>query len=995
MKNKGLVIFITLVLTLTCVYQLSFTWMARKFEAKAKTFATKNGVYDGEKYRTYIDSLGRKPLLNLGFVKKDYFQCKDNELKLGLDLQGGMNVILEVSKGDVIKTLAGAQNAKDAQMAAAINQSESDYQANGGDFVDLFVKNYKSASNGKSIVNLFVNRDNKRITSNSSESDVIAYLKSELKDKSDNTRQVIEARLNQGNIAQPNVQEMEGGRISVELPGVDNPKRIRALLEESAKLEFWNVYGNNTKNGYEGLNKIYNPMNAAYAQKLRLNKGLSSEDSSKLAAINNMTDSMARDSARKDFDKKVAAKDSSQYPFAEAGLFPLQDEKGQVFESSVLARAPKESMAKISKMLADEYVLNALPKDVHFAWSAKPESEESQVYHLYALKAGKDGKAALGSGEENIIADAIATSNSMTSQIEVSMTMTQQAALQWKNITKAAAVKNDFIAIVLDNKVFSAPRVNEEIPGGQSSISGGFNNQEANDLANVLKAGKLPAPAKIIAEDVVGPTLGQESITKGMNSLIIGFIAVVILMLLYYNRGGLIATVAVFMNVFFIIGILASYGAALTLPGIAGVVLTIGMAVDANVLIYERIKEELREGKLLKNAVANGFKAAFSSIMDGNITTLLAGFIMTFVGAGPVYGFAIVLIIGILTSLFTAILISRILIERRTEKGKDVSFSNSYSKNLMIGANYNFIGNRKKFYFLSSAIIVIGLGTLIMRGGLSSGIDFKGGYGYTVQLDKNLKAEQIKATLDKNLANSSNEVKTIGNEGRFKITTTYRINETKLSADSVEKDVIVALAEFKATDASILNSAKVGPTVANDIRTKSMWVIIVSVIVIFIYIIIRFKNIGFAVGAIIALIHDVVMVFAIFALLDGIVPFALEIDQTFIGAILTIVGYSINDSVVIFDRIRENMTEFKSETNRAKIINDSINQTLSRTIMTSMTVLVVVLILFLFGGPALKGFSLALLIGVFMGSYSTICIAAPIVLDLFREKKTKSTVATA
>ncbi|MES2616891.1 MAG: protein translocase subunit SecDF [Bacteroidota bacterium] len=996
MKNKGLVIFITIVLTLTCVYQLSFTWMAKKFEAKAKVFATKGGVYDGEKYRTYIDSLGRKPLLNLGFVKKDYFQCKDNELKLGLDLQGGMNVILEVSKGDVIKTLAGDQNAKDPSLNAAINQSEIDYQANGGDFIDIFAKNYRKTSNNKSIVSLFVNRDNKRITLSSSENDVINYLKAELKDKSDNTRQVIEARLNQGNISQPNIQSLEGGRISVELPGVDNPKRIRNLLEQSARLEFWQVYGNNTKSNYEGLNKIYKPMNAAYAQKLRMTKGSSSEDSAKLKTIAAIVDSTARDSAQKAFVKEQNAKDSSNFPFAEAGLFPLQDEKGNVIESSILARAPKESMTKVIKMLEDEVVLNAIPKDVHFAWSAKPESEENQVYLLYALKASKDGKAALGSGEENIIADAAPNSNSISGQIEVTMSMTQQAATQWKNITKAASMKNDFIAIVLDNKVFSAPRVNEEIPNGNSSISGGFNLQEANDLSNVLKAGKLPAPAKIIAEDVVGPTLGQESITKGMNSLIVGFIAVVILMLLYYNRGGLIATVAVFMNVFFIIGILASYGAALTLPGIAGVVLTIGMAVDANVLIYERIKEELREGKLLRSAVSNGFKAAFSSIMDGNITTLLAGFIMTFVGAGPVYGFAIVLIIGILTSLFTAILISRILIERRTEKGLNVSFSNTYSKNLMVGAAYNFIGNRKKFYILSSAIIIIGLSVMVAKGGLSSGIDFKGGYGYTVQLDKNLNAEEIKAAMDKNLPGSSNEIKTIGSDGRFKIVTTYRINETKLSADSVENEIIAALAPFKATDASILNSSKVGPTIASDIRTKSMWVIILSVIVIFIYIIIRFKNIGFAVGAIIALIHDVLMVFAIFALLEDIVPFALEIDQTFIGAILTIIGYSINDSVVIFDRIRENMNEFKSEHDKGKIINDAINQTLSRTIMTSLTVLVVVLILFLFGGPALKGFSLALLIGVFMGSYSTICIAAPIVLDLFREKKVSTKdVATA
>jgi len=986
MKNKGLVIFITIVLALTCIYQLSFTWKARSFEAKAKAFATKGGVYDGEKYRTYLDSLGRKPLLDIGITKKDYFQCKDAELKLGLDLQGGMNVILEVSKGEVVKTLAG-QAQKNPALISAIAKSEQDYQKGGGDFVDLVVSNLKSDAPNTTLSSLFVNRDNPQLKSNSSENDIIAYLKRELKSKADNTRQVIEARLNSGNISQPNIQQLDGGRISVELPGVDNPKRIRALLEQSARLEFWEVYGNNPKNQFEGYKKVYEPMNAAYAQKLRLTKGASSEDSAKLKEIAAMADSTARDSAQKAFVKAQNAKDSSKYPFAEAGLVPLLDQKGSIVESSILARAPKELMTKINKMLEDPIVLNAIPKDVRFAWSAKPESEEIEVYQLYALRATKDGKSALGSGEENIIADAFATNSANTGEVEVSMSMTQQASKLWKNITKKAATNSDFIAIVLDNKVFSAPRVNGEIPNGNSSISGSFSVEEATDLANVLKAGKLPAPATIIAEDVVGPTLGAESIKKGLNSFIIGFGAVLVLMLLYYKRGGLIATIAVFANIFFIIGILASYGAALTLPGIAGIVLTIGMAVDANVLIYERIKEELRNGRSMKLSVSQGFSAAFSSIIDGNLTTLIAAIIMTFVGAGPVYGFAIILIIGILTSLFTSIFITRILIERRTEKGKDVSFSNSFTKDLMLNANFDFIGKRKRFYAISTIIIVIGFAVLIKKGGLSAGIDFKGGYGYVMQLETGLQAENVKAALDKGLPNSSNEVKTIGTEGRYKIVTTYKINEASVNADIIEEDVIKALAPFKATKDSILSSSEVGPTVASDIRTKSMWVVIVSIIAIFIYIIIRFKNIGFAVGAIIALLHDVLMVFAIFALLEDFVPFALEMDQNFIGAVLTIIGYSINDTVVIFDRIRENLNEFKSEHDKGKIINSAINQTMSRTIMTSVTVFVVVLVLFLFGGLALKGFSLALLIGVISGSYSTIFIACPIVLDLFKKDK--------
>jgi SecD/SecF fusion protein len=986
MKNKGLIIFIAVVFALTCTYQLSFTWVVKKFEAKAKTFATKNGVYDAGAYRNYIDSLGNKPLLNLGIIKRDYFECKESELKLGLDLQGGMNVVLEVNKGEVVKTLAG-QNKIDKDLIEAVRLSEITYKKSGGDFVDIFAQNFKSIAPTKSLSALFANRDNKRITSTSSDNEVINYLKNELKDKSDNTRQIIEARLNAGNVSQPNVQELDGGRISVELPGVDNPSRIRALLEQSARLEFWQVYGNNPKNQFAGYKKIYEPMNAAYAAKLRLSKGYSEEDSNKLKSIALITDSLKRDTAQKAFMAEKNAKDSSKFPFAEVGLVPLQDQSGNIGESSILARAPKTAMTKINKMLQDEYVLKALPKDVRFVWSAKPESISDQIYDLYALKANKDGVASMGSGEENIIADAFATNNQTTGQVEVSMSMTQQAAREWKDLTRFAAQTNDFIAIALDNKVFSAPRVNEEIPSGNSSITGGFSVTEANDLANILKAGKLPAPADIVAEDVVGPTLGAESIKKGMNSLIVGFITVLVLMLFYYQRGGIIATIAVFANVFFIISILASYGAALTLPGIAGIVLTIGMAVDANVLIYERIKEELRDGKILRNAVANGFAMAFSSIIDGNLTTLIAAIIMTFVGAGPVYGFAIILIIGIITSLFTSIFISRLLIERRVNKGLDVTFSNKWTANLMINASYDFISRRKRFYLLSASIIVIGFSVLLFKGGLSTGIDFKGGYGYQMQLASGLQAEDIKAALDKGLPESSNEVKTIGSEGRYKIVTTYKINTPNVNADLIEDDVIAALAPFKATKANILSSAEVGPTIASNIRTKSMWVVIASIIAIFIYIIIRFKNIGFAVGAIIALIHDVLMVFAIFALLKDIVPFPLEMDQNFIGAILTIIGYSINDTVVIFDRIRENMNEYRSENDKAKIINIAINQTLSRTIMTSVTVIVVILVLFLFGGAALKGFSLALLIGVIMGSYSTIFIASPIVLDLFKKDK--------
>lgn len=981
MKNKGLVIFIAVVLALTCVYQLSFTYVARKFETKARVFATKDGKVDAEKYRTYIDSLGNKELLNLGFVKRNYFKCKDAELKLGLDLQGGMNVILEVSKGDVLATLAGA-NKKQTDVSSAIKNAEIQYKKSGGDFVEIFADKLKEISPNRTLASVFVTRENKQITNTSTDNQVKDYLKAELKSKSDNTRQVIEARLNQGNISQPNIQELEGGRISVELPGVDNPKRIRTLLEQSAKLEFWEVYGNNPKSQFEAYTKIYEPLNKIIAQKIRAQKGII-VDSAKIKEIAAIADSTARDSAQKLYDTQLAAADSSATPLADAGLFPYTNGQN-IAEGPVFGIASKAAMNKVNKLIQDEQILTKLPKNLRFAWAAEPLMKDGDVYALYALKASREGTAALGSGEENIIADALATTSTTSGQVEVNMTMTNMASKAWKTITTNN--QGNFIAIVLDNKVFSAPVVNDPITGGVSSISGSFSVEEASDLANVLKAGKLPAPAQIVAEDVVGPTLGKESIRQGLNSFIIGLMAVVFLMIFYYNRAGVIAVIAVLLNIFFIIGILASYGAALTLPGIAGIVLTLGMAVDANVLIYERIREELREGKSLKSSVTNGFKAALSSIIDGNLTTLLAGIIMTFVGAGPVYGFAITLIIGIISSMFTAILISRILIERRLNADKDVTFDRPATKNIFIDADYNFIGNRKKFYIVSSIVIIIGMSALFIKGGLSSGIDFKGGYGYQMQLQPG-KRDAIKAALDKSLVGSSNEVKTIGSEGRYKIVTTYKINENNISSDSIEADVIKALSSFNASKASLLSSSEVGPTIASNIRTKSTWVVIASLLVIFIYIIIRFKKVGFAMGATIAVIHDVLMVFAIFALLDGIVPFALEIDQAFIAAILTVVGYSINDSVVVFDRIREYMANYKTESNLGKLINDAINQTLSRTIMTSGTTLIVILCLFLFGGAALKGFSLALLIGIGIGTYSSICIAAPIVLDLGKKKK--------
>mgnify|MGYP000023199480 FL=1 len=1005
MKTNKTIVGFSIVLALACLFQLSFTWKAQGFEKEAKAFAAKAAEKGGdnkEAYRRYIDSLGNQEIYSVGIAGFTYFECKQREINLGLDLRGGMNVILEVDKGAVVKVLSN--DSKDRDLNRAIDEANVAVRDNGADFVKAFVASFKKNSPSRNMANLFAKGNKGVIQSNSSEGEVLNYLDVETKSAVDRVYEVVEKRINQSNVTQPTIQKIDGGRISVELPGVDNPRRMEELVEKSAKLEFYEVYGNDgqRRDGTRILNALYkaSKMSAAPVTEVPDSASMDSGLVNAAAAPVALATPAATTTAAVADSPKVADNKKKDAKKDEANGSPLAKvlkSFGNDGPGSAIAVVKKADRAVLGKMLEDERYTSVLRvENAKVAYSAKPrdfnadgkEAVNSDEYFVYFLKLDRDGNAALSAEDDNIISDA-RVNTSPTGELEVSMEMTAKAGTQWAQVTGRNIGK--YIAVVLDDRVYSAPVVNQKTSGGNSQISGNFDIREANDLANVLKAGKLPAPAKIVASEQVGASLGQDSIDRGLNSLLFGFITTILFMVLYYSRAGWMAIVAVLGNVFLIMGVLASMGAALTLPGMAGIILTVGMAVDANVLIYERIKDELAAGKGMKTAIADGFKHAMSAIVDSNITTLLAGFILTFAGAGPAYGFAIILVIGIFSSMFTALFITRLLLDRRADKGLEISFDAPWNKSFLKNSNIDFVSNRKKYYMASGFVILVGLIAFISKGGINTGIDFKGGYSYVVQFDasKKYQTEDIKVALDNAMKGSSNEVKTFGNQGQFRLVTTYMIDaQGQEGRDSVRTAVLTALKGFKLADGDpILSSSKVGAAIATSTRDKSAFLVILTVVGIFLYIVFRFRSIAYGMGATVALIHDVLVVLSFFAILDGVVPFPTDFDQNLIAALLTLLGYSINDTVIVFDRIREFLTSKRVDRNDEALINTAINDTLSRTIITSATVFVVVLILFLFGGDALKGFSLALLIGVVVGTYSSICIATPIVVDFSSKKK--------
>ena len=994
MQNKGALKFLAIVLAIACAYQLSFTFVTRHVENQAARYAAGDPV----KEQNYLDSVKSQPVYNLGFVKFNYKECKEKEINLGLDLRGGMNVMLEISVEDVIRALSN--DSKDPIFNQALAQAREDQKNSTSDYITLFASAYEKLSNGGKLSYIFNTPELREvITSASTNEQVIAVLREQAESAIANSFNVLRNRIDRFGVTQPNIQRLENsGRILVELPGVKEPERVRKLLQGTASLEFWATYENNEiYPALEQANAVIRGLKEA-GEIADTTAKVETADSSAAQAATDSPALLAKlDSTAVADTAAVQAQDTAafeaQFPLF-AKLHPMVDEQGQIYGGPVIGRAMSFDTAAVNRYMQLPQVKALLPRDIKLFWGVKSADPAGTVYDLYAIKANtRDGKAPLDGG---VVTEAREEYSQHGAAAEVSMVMNATGARTWARMTADNIGRS--IAIVLDGYVYSAPRVNGEIEGGRSSITGQFTIQEAKDLANVLKSGKLPAPARIIQDTVVGPSLGQESINAGMMSFILAFILVLIYMVFYYHTAGMVAGIALICNLFFLLGVLVSFGAVLTLPGIAGIVLTMGMAVDANVIIYERVKEELRAGKGLALSLKEGFKNAMSAIIDGNLTTLITGIVLFIFGTGPVQGFATTLIIGILTSLFCAIFITRLIFSAMLNKGKNIRFSNRYTENCLAHTHVNFISMRKISYIISGLLILATVVSLATRG-LRFGGDFSGGRAFVVRFDQPVTANEVRSALHPVFEGTSYEVKQFGKENQMRIVTQYKYDD---AGDNVTAEIEGMLykalaplmaqqltqAEFQTTQTSpygIISSDKVGPSVAHDITVNSFIAVLFSLIAIGLYIIVRFKRWQWGVGSVISLAHDALITIGIFSLLYGILPFTMDVDQSFIAAILTIIGYSINDKVVIFDRIREYQTLYPKRSIRDNI-NNAINSTLARTVNTSGTTFVVLLAIFLFGGEVIRGFIFALMFGVVIGTYSSVFVATPIAYDLFSKK---------
>lgn len=994
MQNKGALKFLAIVLAIACAYQLSFTFVTRHVENQAARYAAGDPV----KEQNYLDSVKSQPVYNLGFVKFNYKECKEKEINLGLDLRGGMNVMLEISVEDVIRALSN--DSKDPIFNQALAQAREDQKNSTSDYITLFASAYEKLSNGGKLSYIFNTPELREvITPASTNEQVIAVLREQAESAIANSFNVLRNRIDRFGVTQPNIQRLENsGRILVELPGVKEPERVRKLLQGTASLEFWATYENNEiYPALEQANAVIRGLKEA-GEIADTTAKVETADSSAAQAATDSPALLAKlDSTAVADTAAVQAQDTAafeaQFPLF-AKLHPMVDEQGQIYGGPVIGRAMSFDTAAVNRYMQLPQVKALLPRDIKLFWGVKSADPAGTVYDLYAIKANtRDGKAPLDGG---VVTEAREEYSQHGAAAEVSMVMNATGARTWARMTADNIGRS--IAIVLDGYVYSAPRVNGEIEGGRSSITGQFTIQEAKDLANVLKSGKLPAPARIIQDTVVGPSLGQESINAGMMSFILAFILVLIYMVFYYHTAGMVAGIALICNLFFLLGVLVSFGAVLTLPGIAGIVLTMGMAVDANVIIHERVKEELRAGKGLALSLKEGFKNAMSAIIDGNLTTLITGIVLFIFGTGPVQGFATTLIIGILTSLFCAIFITRLIFSAMLNKGKNIRFSNRYTENCLAHTHVNFISMRKISYIISGLLILATVVSLATRG-LSYGVDFSGGRAFVVRFDQPVTANEVRSALHPVFEGTSYEVKQFGKENQMRIVTQYKYDD---AGDNVTAEIEGLLykalaplmaqqltqAEFQTTQTSpygIISSDKVGPSVAHDITVNSFIAVLFSLIAIGLYIIVRFKRWQWGVGSVISLAHDALITIGIFSLLYGILPFTMDVDQSFIAAILTIIGYSINDKVVIFDRIREYQTLYPKRSIRDNI-NNAINSTLARTVNTSGTTFVVLLAIFLFGGEVIRGFIFALMFGVVIGTYSSVFVATPIAYDLFSKK---------
>lgn len=997
MQNKGLVRFLAVCLALVCAFYLSFSFVTNHYNKKAAEYANsdKNLEYQ------YLDSVAAQKVW-LGYTLKE---CREKEINLGLDLKGGMNVTLEVSVPDILKALSGYNTS--ANFTQAMELAQQKQKSSQTDFVTLFIESYKELDPNAQLASVFSTFELKdKVTLNSTNAEVEKVIREEVEGAINNSFNVLRTRIDRFGVVQPNIQKLEqAGRILIELPGIKEPERVRKLLQGTANLEFWETYEMN-----EILPQLMQ-LNRAIAEANALNETATEEvaaetaqaETAEVSDIEGLVASIDSTAETEADNAKALENYKKQNPLFYV-LNPSVDQTGRAFRGPVVGTVHYADTAKVNALFASQQAKSLLPRDLKLCWTVKPIDEAETMYQLVALKmVNRDGRASL---EGDVITDARADFSQTSAYATVSMEMNAEGAKSWARITKDNIGKS--IAIVLDGYVYSFPTVQNEITGGNSQITGNFTVEEAKDLANTLKSGKMPAPARIIQEDVVGPSLGQEAIHAGLISFIIAFCLVLLYMIFYYGLiPGLIADTALLINVFLLLGILASFGSVLTLPGIAGIVLTMGMAVDANVLIYERIREELIAGKNLRKAIQDGFGGAISAIVDSNVTSFLTGVVLAVFGTGPIRGFAITYMIGIISSFMTAVFITRLLLEDYAKKdnAKQLAFTTKVTANWFRNTHLNFINARKVTYIIAGIFIVIGILGInpYVFGRLNLGIDFSGGRNYVVRFTEPVSTQELensldnvfKATLVDDETYSLNVI-TIGADNQVRISTNYRIHESGEELDEqIETLIYEGCKPFLAEDVTpeqflstqvdenigIMQSQKVGPSIADDIKTSAVWAIIAALIIIFLYILVRFRNFAYSVGAITALAHDTIIILGLYAILWKIMPFSMEIDQSFIAAILTIIGYSINDKVVIFDRIRENRTLYPAR-ELMDNMNNSINQTLSRTFSTSMSTFVVLLAIFIFGGETIRGFVFALMMGVVIGTLSSIFIASPIAYDI-------------
>ena len=994
MQNKGLVSALAIALTLVCIYQLSFTAASYKVKKEARVYA----AGDLNREVEYLDSIASLPKDQWKFLGNSYKEVQSKEINLGLDLKGGMNVVLEISVEDIIRALSNYST--DKTFNDAINLANNKRQEGSGeDFLTLFVRSFEEIDPSARLAAVFSTVSLKdRVNFNSTNADVQKVLEEETKSAIDNSFNVLRNRIDRFGVVQPNISQLQQrGRILVELPGVKDPQRVRDLLQGTASLEFWETFENG-----EVINNLMQVND--YLKGISQESSVTAENDSTEAAVVAEQDTTADKSLLDIVTSETAATPdaSSMEEFTRLNplfgvLRPYVSPDGQPYPGSIVGLSAARDTAQVNRYFAMNQVKALLPRELKLYWSLTPHKldESGSLYELHAIKiTTRDGRAPLTG---DVVTSARPSTGSVGSDIKVDFSMNAEGAKIWQRMTRDNI--GQCIAVVLDGYVRSYPRVQNEISGGNTQITGDFSLEEAEDLANILKSGKMPAPARIIQDTVVGPSLGKAAINNGLKSFIFAFLVVLLYMIFYYSRSaGVVADLAMTANLFFIMGVLVSLNAVLTLPGIAGIVLTLGMSVDANVLIFERIKEELRAGKGVKQAIADGYKAAFSAIIDGNLTTLLTGVILYYFGTGPIRGFATTLVIGIITSLFSAVLLSRLIYEWLLKKNVSLRFSAPYTEYFLQNTKFNFIGNRKFAYVLSISLSVIAIISLSTKG-LSRGIDFSGGRTYVVSFNQPANTQEVAEMLSDGLEGTP-VVVTYGSENQVKISTKYKV-DNPAATQEVNRILYDGLAtmipgvDFETFENDyIVSSETVGPTIARDQTVRAIWTVVLALAGIFLYIFFRFRKWQFGLGSVVGLAHNVIVVLGLYSLFQRVMPFSMDIDQSFIAAILTVVGYSVNDTVVIFDRIREYVPMYRKRPVR-EVYNMALNSTLSRTLNTGLTTLFVLIVVFIFGGEVIRGFIFAMLFGVVFGTYSSLFVATPILYETIQRKSVESEVAPA